>query len=180
MSFIKNVNEYFEVHEIPGRDVPKGAFSRLDDMDLKNPFRVLHPFSEGSILTREDVLAVPVTVEKPGAKDKPREGLAAVLPPGMRALAFRVDNDDVGAAFILPGSHIDLVGVERTAPDKVVSKKVLEKVLVLAIDTARGGDDKAAVASTITVAVTPADALKLLRVTEKRTIRAVLRKPDDK
>lgn len=66
--------------------------------------------------------------------------LAAVLTPGMRAIAISVSAENGAGGFILPGDHVDVIQVhEQDAPAKNgkpinVSRIVVTNVRVLAID----------------------------------------------
>src|SRR5947209_20470874 len=85
------------------------------------------------------VTAAVVSAEAPKSPGK-QGPYADILPPGMRAYDFRAGTAKTFDGFILPGSRVDLVGVQRTTPEKTVAKTVLENVLVLAIDVAGPGD----------------------------------------
>ena len=100
--------------------------------------------------------------ELPPLPPKEKEGAALVVPPGMRAVALRISGNEVTTGFILPGSRIDLLVVEPPGPDKTVAKRVIENVLVLAVDTqAVRGEKPDLLRNTITVAVSVDDAKKL-------------------
>ena len=66
--------------------------------------------------------------------------LAAVLTPGMRAVAISVNAENGAGGFILPGDHVDVIQVrEQDTPQKTgrpinVSRVVVTNVKVLAID----------------------------------------------
>jgi len=125
------------------------------------------------------LLAAGSTSAQAPAEAKGPPGL--VVPPGMRAVAVRLGKTDAATGFILPGARVDLVAVARDGADKAVAKTVVENVLVLAVDVTQPPADKPAeMVTTLTVALTPADALKLSQATEKREIRALLRPPEKK
>ncbi len=141
----------------------------------------LRPFADLKPAKVEDLKRVPEPKAEDNVPPPPpvapneKEGLAAVLPPGMRAVALRLGNDDAGVGFILPGSRVDLLSAKGTK-----EKIVLENVLVLAVDVQKVGDEKLAEKRmTITVAATPGDAVKLVEAVNKGTVRAVLRRPDE-
>ncbi len=123
-----------------------------------------------------------------------KAGLSALIAPGMRAVAVRV-NDVAGVAgFALPGNHVDVMVNIQDDQGKMVSKIVLQRILVLAVaqDAAVKDDVKAKVVNTVTLEVTPqqAEALDLARsvgslslilrnqVDEKAAITAGVRKAD--
>lgn len=123
-----------------------------------------------------------------------RAGLSALIDPGMRAVAVRV-NDVAGVAgFALPGSHVDVMVNIQDDQGKMVSKIVLQRIRVLAVaqDAAVKDDVKAKVVNTVTLEVTPqqAESLDLARsvgnlslalrnqVDEKPVVTAGVRKAD--
>jgi pilus assembly protein CpaB len=78
----------------------------------------------------EPVLAAKVSTTEPGAS-----ALATMLPPGMRAMAVRVDDIVNVAGFVHPGDHVDAI---VTLPigdssSNVVSKIFLQNLTVLAV-----------------------------------------------
>ncbi|MFN7056746.1 Flp pilus assembly protein CpaB, partial [Hyphomonas sp.] len=100
--------------------------------------------------------------------------LAANITPGMRAVSIVVQNDTGVAGFILPGDRVDvnefddqraqsgyLEGDSRTS-GKLVARAVLKSVKVLAVDQTFAPDlEGARLSSTVTLEVTPEDALLL-------------------
>lgn len=95
-------------------------------------------------------------------------GLSALVAHGKRAMTVRV-NDVVGVAgFALPGNFVDvLVSTqdERRVPEArelMISKLVLERILVLAVAQEAGqGDTRPKVVNAVTLEVTPAEAEQL-------------------
>jgi len=64
--------------------------------------------------------------------------LAAVLPPGMRAIAMKIDEKSAVAKLILPNDHVDVIVVQRKRNNKagteeVISDTLFRNVRVLAI-----------------------------------------------
>ena len=57
--------------------------------------------------------------------------LAAILAPGMRAVAVRVSAESAAGGFILPNDHVDVL---HTAGDNGRSRTILSNIRVLAID----------------------------------------------
>ncbi len=93
--------------------------------------------------------------------------MAAMLTPGMRAVAIPISAETGAGGFVLPGDRVDVilsyeVEIEngRETRNVPVSRTILENVRVLAIDQLPGGDEDAQVyvGSTATLEVTPADA----------------------
>ena len=97
--------------------------------------------------------------------------LAAVLDPGMRATAVKIDATSGVAGFVFPGDRVDVVlthtllvrGLDPTKKDREVKREASETVLhdvrVLAIDQAINAEDgQPSVAKTTTLEVTPKQA----------------------
>jgi len=107
--------------------------------------------------------------------------LAASITPGMRAVSVVVGNDTGVAGFVLPGDRVDVnefVSLvesgrasardgERASGD-VIARSVLRNVNVLAIDqTFEAGLEGARPSSTVTLEVTPDDALALSAASQR-------------
>lgn len=98
--------------------------------------------------------------------------LAAVLPPGMRAVSVAVDEVSGAAGLIFPGDRVDLlltqdVGDNVDSARRLASETVLDNVRVIAVDqrvdpTAGNGETPqggaARIARTVTLEVTPRQA----------------------
>jgi pilus assembly protein CpaB len=105
-------------------------------------------------------------------------GLSAVIAEGKRAMTVRV-NDVVGVAgFALPGTFVDvMVNAQQDGganEGKIISKTVLEKVLVLAVAQEASRDDtKPKVVSAVTLELTPSEgtlSLVLRNQIDKETV----------
>jgi pilus assembly protein CpaB len=112
-------------------------------------------------------------------------GLSAVIAEGKRAMTVRV-NDVVGVAgFALPGNYVDVMvnaqqEKERNEEARLISKTVLERVLVLAVAQEAGRDDtKPKVVSAVTLELSPDDAEKLDLARSVGTLSLVLRNQVD-
>ena len=132
---------------------PAGAFTSLSQLTgIGRPRIALR-----SIQPNEPVL--PGAISGPGG----RLNLSGGLTPGMRAISIR-SNDVAGVAgFILPGDRVDVLltrssgsgSGQQTSSTQVVA----DNVRVLAIDQSDDpGAEKPAVARSVTVEVTPAEA----------------------
>lgn len=117
-------------------------------------------------------------------------GLSAVITDGKRAMTVRV-NDVVGVAgFALPGNYVDvMVNAQRDKDgvraneekQQIISKTVLEHVLVLAVAQEAGRDDtKPKVVNAVTLELTLEDAEKLDLARNIGTLSLVLRNQVDK
>lgn len=91
--------------------------------------------------------------------------MSAVLSPGSRAVSIAVNLTSGNAGFIFPGDRVDLIlthriSVQDTSGDNVLaSETFVENVRVVAIDQMLDNpDNKAVIAKTITLEVTPKQA----------------------
>lgn len=109
--------------------------------------------------------------------------LSERIPPGLRAVTIQVQGADTGGKRLAEGDHIDLaMAVEGTHPDlgEVLTRTLLRNVLI--VDAAAGrplvrrssSRTGEIVPSTITVAVPPADANKLIVAERTGTLIATL------
>lgn len=103
--------------------------------------------------------------------------LAAVLNPGMRAVAAKIDATSGVAGFIFPGDRVDvilthsikIIGLHPTKKDKAITRKAGETVLhdirVLAINQSTYNEEgQPLVGKTVTLEVTPKQA-EMVRIT---------------
>jgi pilus assembly protein CpaB len=102
--------------------------------------------------------------------------MAAILPKGMRAVSMDVSPDSAAGGFILPGDHVDVVLThhdkeaekENAGTEKILSETILRNVPVLAVDQTveQKGNQKVAIAKTVTLELTPtqAESLELARI----------------
>ncbi len=138
----------------PKASVPDGAFAKISDL-----------MSEGrrvaltSISTNEPILKWKIS----GAGGK--ASLAAVVTPGMRAVAVRV-NDVVGVAgFVLPGDRVDVFYIRTQLKEESESMStdvLIQNVRVLAVDQSPDEkSDKPVLAKVVTLEVATLDAQKL-------------------
>ena len=98
---------------------------------------------------------------------KPNEGgfMAAVLDPGKRAVSIAVDSTTGNAGFIFPGDYVDLILTHAEKNDQSsvrASETFIENVRVLAVDQMlTNPDNKAVLAKTVTLEVSPKQAEKI-------------------
>ena len=125
-----------------------------------------------------------------------REGLALLVPAGMRAVALRISDDIAVGNFVRPGDRVDVLiridtkrastGLNQpsgAAPtDSRESNVLLQNVEVLSIGQALNPSSnlEALRAQTVTVAVTPTDASRLNLTSELGRFYLALRHPKDK
>lgn len=97
--------------------------------------------------------------------------MPAVLEPGKRAISIAVSATSGNAGFVLPGDFVDLILTHRvrvedaganSGTDSVISETFVENVRVIAVDQMLDNpENKAVLAKTITVEVTPKQAEKI-------------------
>jgi len=113
-------------------------------------------------------------------------GLSAVISEGKRAMTVRV-NDVIGVAgFALPGNYVDIMvnteddNIKGEGKNKIISKIVLEHMLVLAVAQEASRDEtKPKVVNAVTLEVTPEEAEKLDLARSVGTLSLVLRNQMD-
>lgn len=119
-----------------------------------------------------------------------RNGLAYVIPKGLRAVSVGINQVTGVSGLVQPGDKVDVVGLLETDTESKgvpVAKIMLQNIEVLAVDQkldpgARLPENKdkgAQEGKTVTLAVKPEDAEKLVLVTERGVIRIILRSPVD-
>lgn len=88
--------------------------------------------------------------------------MSAVLEPGKRAVSIAVDSQSGNAGFIFPGDHVDLIlshSVNQNGQLARASETFIENARVLAVDQMLNNpDNKAVLAKTVTLEVTPKQA----------------------
>ena len=138
----------------PGGNRPTGAFTKAEELEgrvIRNNLMRDEPFLEAKLAPRGS-----------------QGGLSAVIGEGKRAMTVRV-NDVVGVAgFALPGNFVDVIVSTRddrqieSGSEPMISKIVLERILVLAVAQEASRDDtKPRVVNAVTLEVSPLDAEKL-------------------
>jgi pilus assembly protein CpaB len=113
-------------------------------------------------------------------------GLAAMIPPGMRAVAVRV-NEVVGVAgFVVPGMHVDVLISGNTPGGSgtlgTLTRTMLQNIEVLSAgqDFKKDAEGKPVMVQVINLLVTPEQAEQLSLASNQTTIQLVLRNPLDR
>lgn len=154
--------------KLPASQIPPGVFNRSEevyDRPVISSILPDEPIREGRVAARGSGL-----------------GLAPVIPPGMRAVAVRV-NDVVGVAgFVLPGMRVDVLVTGRPPnhPDTVTTT-VLQNILVLSAGQHIEPDARGQAMNTpvVTLLVTPEQAETLTLAGNEGRIQLVLRNASD-
>jgi pilus assembly protein CpaB len=161
--------EDVKVADWPGA-VPQGAASRLQDLVGRG---VIAPIYE-----KEPVLENRLAPRGAGG------GLASMIPPGMRAVAIRV-NDVAGVAgFVTPGMRVDVLisGSPSNNGMGTMTKTMLQNMEVLSAgqDFKKDAEGKPVVVQVVNLLVTPEQAEMLSLASMQTTIQLVLRNPLDR
>ncbi|MEA2906181.1 MAG: pilus assembly protein CpaB [Alphaproteobacteria bacterium] len=110
--------------------------------------------------------------------------MAAILPPGMRAVSTEISPETGAGGFILPNDHVDVILSRRdreaekaVGVDTYVSETVLSNVRVLAIDQAieEKNGQKVVVGKTATLELAPRQAETLALSRQLGTLSLALR-----
>ena len=107
-------------------------------------------------------------------------GLSALLHEGSRAITVKV-NEIVGVAgFALPGNYVDVIANATQKSGKVVSKIILERILVLALaQDASTVETKPRLVNAVTLEVTPQQAEQIDLARSVGSLSLVLRSQVD-
>jgi pilus assembly protein CpaB len=150
----------------PSASVPAGAIK-----DLKK--------TQGRVASTQIFTGEPI-LEGKLAREGASGGLSSVLAEGKRAISIQA-NEIVGVAgYIRPGSRVDILVNTRDAKDQVLSKIVLENILVLATaQDDKREQTKPKVVSTVTLEVYPRQAEMIDLARSIGTLSMALRNPLD-
>jgi pilus assembly protein CpaB len=156
-----------------GGKAPTGALGKPEDAIGRG---VVEPIVEG-----EPVVESRLAARGAGA------GLAAIIPPGMRAVAVRV-NDVVGVAgFLSPGMKVDVL-IAGNPPNQSAqalgtqTKTLLQNIEVLSAgqNIQKDAEGKPVSVPVVNMLVTPEQAEILSLASNETRIQLVLRNPTDK
>jgi pilus assembly protein CpaB len=152
--------------------VPAGASSRAQDLVGRGVTT--------AILAKEPVLDSRLAAKGAGG------GLAAMIPPGMRAVAIRV-NEVVGVAgFVVPGMRIDVLISGNTPGGNgnlgTLTKTMLQNLEVLSAgqDFKKDAEGKPVLVQVVNLLVTPEQAEMLSLASSQTNVQLVLRNPLDR
>jgi Flp pilus assembly protein CpaB len=163
---IKNPEDQFEFEERLKNEVPKNAVVKFESV---KDHVIIKGMEKGDPVTMENLLS------------KEKGGLEVLLPQGKRAVAVRTTAEKVAGGFVLPGSRVDVIHTLRRNDKEAESHVVLQNILVRAVDqqSLKPEDKPGMVPATVTLEVTPQQALILTRVQDQGTITLALRSYGD-
>ena len=176
---------------VAARNLPVGTL--IGDADLRQ-IEWSGTLPPGAIRKKEDALGRGVVssiyqgeplLESRLAPKGAGAGLAATIPPGMRAVAVRV-NEVVGVAgFVVPGQRVDVLvlGVPPggSASTGTITKTILQNIEVLSAgqNIQKDAEGKPVTVQVVNLLVTPEQAEILSLVSNDMRIQLVLRNPLD-
>lgn len=177
---------------IAAEDLKVGSVLKASDLGTT---KIEGPLPEGAITDVQQALGrgvvsdlykgEPIVTSRlaaPGAGG----GLAAIIPPGMRACAVRVDEVVGVAGFVTPGMRVDVLisgtppgGNDAEAGPQV--KTLLQNIEVLSAgtDIQQDAEGKPHAAQVVNLLVTPEQAEQLSLASSETHIQLVLRNPLD-
>jgi pilus assembly protein CpaB len=158
---------------------PEKLFIEKEFVKGSEPKRAITSYDQLKDKCLNKTIGAEVHVTPDDLMKKDEETLASDIAPGMRAVAIQVKNDTNVAGFILPRSRVDVVSTSRE--NGLLSRIILQDVLVLAVDTmhVRDADKQAVPSSTVTLQVKPEDAERLALAGNLGELRLLLRATDD-
>ncbi len=112
-------------------------------------------------------------------------GMASIIPPGMRALAVRVDQVVGVSGFVTPGMRVDVLASGNppveAASQGTVTKTILQNIAVLSAgtDIQKDAEGKPQQVQVVNLLVTPEQAQTLSLASNELKIQLVLRNPLD-
>ena len=150
----------------PKSNIPDGSFAKIADLTSDGGHVVLNPISPNEPVLKWKISGA-------GA----RASLSALIGPGMRAVAIRM-NDVVGVAgFVLPGDRVDVLYTKNGSGDSSSSTDILiQNVRVLAVDQV--ADQKKSdpiVPKVVTIEVKPVDGEKIALAQSTGSVSLTLR-----
>lgn len=156
--------ENLTIVDWPKANVPIGSFHDFTELDTR--------VAVSKVVAGSPIIKAELAPPGSGA------GLVALIEPGMRAMAIRVDEVTGVGGFILPNTIVDVIGVEEKQGGEKTVQTILKKIQVLAIaqDTYTE-EGQAKIVRTVTLAIEPKQAETLALQTHKGTIHLVLRNP---
>lgn len=132
---------------------------------------LLYPVDKGQPITDKFLIV-------PGSTN----GLARRIPEGMRAVALRTDEVMGVAGYLLPDSHVDVLATVHTDKDpQPLTFTVLQNALVIAAGHQIQPDPegKPAVATVVTLMLSPGDAERAVLASQQGAMHFILRSNSD-
>jgi pilus assembly protein CpaB len=175
---------------VAARDLPLGSLVKEADLKLEaraggipaGAARLIKDAVGRGVLA--DIYAGEIVLENRLAARGAGAGLAAMIPPGMRAAAVRV-NEVVGlAGFVVPGMRVDVLisgNPDQSGRAGSITRTLLQNIEVLSAgqNFQKDAEGKPVNAQVVNLLVTPEQAEVLGLAVHQATIQLVLRNPTD-
>jgi len=159
--------EALEEREIEQSKIPQDA---ITSASLAAGRVAKYGISAGQIVSQHDLAPQGISL-----------GFESRLKEGMRAVTFAVDNNSGVAGFVTPESHVDILAMVGSGAE-TKAKPILSDVEVIAVGQMyqkTPGQATAVPASSVTVAVSPEDAEKLIKALVAGKLYLTLRNDKD-
>jgi pilus assembly protein CpaB len=165
---INTPEDFFVLKEFPKDSISPKAVSNFDDLRGKVTGHEIRPLLP---LDLDEDFGSPLKILND-------------LPVGYRAVSVTTNIATAATGFIQPSSRVDILCTVNSPDDarKTITKVFLQNVLVLAVNNMQErSEDKGAIAApaTVTIAVTPKDAERVVWVTQRSAVYFALRKNGD-
>ena len=187
--------EYAEVLVAASTLSPKHIITEIDIKLIKiekNRVNIKALTNKADIVgkrVRESILADEQIVPE-RLMDEKKSALSFSMPEGMRALSININEQSFVSYLIRPGDYIDIIAsfeletIEEASTITIfprITKTVIQNLQVLALsqNTVVTGEKVTEIPKTVTLAVTPQDAEKLVYASQYATLTMVLRHADD-
>jgi Flp pilus assembly protein CpaB len=163
---IKNPEDAFELEENAKNEVPRNAVTKLESI---KDCVVIKGIEKGEPLVSENVM------------DGKRRRMDVLLPPGKRAVAVRTSADTVAGGLIWPDMRVDILHTVKRGDKEPECRVILQNILVRAVDLAMSKPEErqGVVPATVTLEVTPSEAMELTKVKDVGSITLALRAAGD-
>ena len=111
----------------------------------------------------------------------PQKKMSERIEPGMRAVTLNIDTAGGIPHELTPGDRVDVLAVAAAPdlPEGRISRQLLAGVRVMAVDDPPQASGRKIRERSVTLTVTPAEALALATVDPAAKLRLVLRNPED-
>ncbi len=175
------VKEMLTVTQLPVEAIHEQSLKKTDD--------IIGKVSESEIIAGEQILSSKLIATGQGQKPGT---LAYSVQPGMRAITIAVSNTTGLSNMIIPDDRVDIIGQyeveaqQSNGESKNIDYTTMlaENVKVLAVDNSMTDKDKDSKENpyvTLTLEVTPSQAMEISMTESKGQLRAIMRSPlDDK
>lgn len=160
-------SEFLEEKKIPVGNIPTDALSTAA---MATGRISKYGITQGQIVSQHDLAPIGISM-----------GFEARLKPGMRAITFGVDTNSGVAGFINPESRVDIMSMVGAGSETKVAP-ILSDVEVIAVGQMyqkQPGVTQAVPANSVTVAVNPEDAQKLVKGVAASKVYLSLRSQGD-